>query len=65
MRRGTYVVRGIRVVVHATEERCRRIASDVLDKQMTATGMFFQEVRDVMDEAGDDDKRTLGTLLLD
>ena len=50
---------GIRVVVDTTEERRCRILANVLREQMTATGMFIQEVRDIVNEASNDDQRSL------
>ena len=53
------------MVVNTTEERSRRIAADVLDEQVTSTWVLIEEVGDVVDEAGDDDQRTLDRLFLD
>ena len=61
----TYVVRSVRVVVHTAEERRRRVAADVLREKMTATGVLVQEGRNIVDEARNEDQRTLLRLLLD
>ena len=61
----TYIVCGIRVVINTTEERGRRVATDILDEKVTPTRVFVKEVGDVVNEASDDDKGTLGSLFLD
>lgn len=53
------------MVVDTTEESCRRILANELDKKMRASRMFVNEIRHVMDEARNEDERALGRLLLD
>ena len=59
------VVRGVRVVVHAAEERRRRVLAGVLREQVAAAGVFVEEGRHVVDEAADYDERPRLRLLLD
>lgn len=55
----------VRVVIHTAEEGCRRVLANHLDQEMRATGVLVDEVRHVVDEAGDQDKRALLGLFLD
>lgn len=55
----------IRVVVYTAEERGRRILADELDEEMATAGVLVDEIGDIMDEPGDDDQRTLDSLVLD
>ena len=52
------------MVIDTTKEGCCRILANVLDQEMTATGMLIKKVRDIMNETSDDDQRTLERLLL-
>lgn len=60
----TYIVRSVRVVVHTTEERSRRVAANVLGNQVWTTGVLVDEVRHIVDEASDDNKWAFQRLLL-
>lgn len=62
---GTYVVRRIRVVVHATEERRRGVTADILREEVAAAGVVIEEGANVVDKASDKDQGALGGLLLD
>lgn len=44
------------MVVDTAEERCSGILANVLCEQMAATRMFVHEVRDIVNEASDDDQ---------
>lgn len=55
----------VRVVVYTAEERGRRILADELDEEMATAGVFVDEIGDIVDESGDDDQRTLDSLVLD
>ena len=55
----------VRMVVDATEERCRRILSDHLDQKVGPARVLLDEVAHVVDEAGDENERSLLGLLLD
>ena len=61
----TYIVRGVRVVVHAAEECRRRVFANVLGEQVRTTRVRVEERRHVVDEAGHQDKRARRGLLLD
>ena len=61
----TYVVSGIGVVINTTEESCRSILADHLRDQVATTRVLVHEVRNIVNETGNDNKRTLGGLLLD
>lgn len=58
-------MRGVGMVVHAAEERGRRVPADVLDDEVPAAGVIVHEVGDVVDEAGDEDEGPRGGLRLD
>ena len=64
MYRKTYVVRSVRMIVDTTEECSRSVLADVLGEEMTATRVFFEERRNIVDETGDNDEGTLDALLL-
>ena len=55
----------IGVVVYTTEERRRSILADHAGDVITAAGMLVHERPDIVDEASNDDQRTLLSLLLD
>ena len=63
--RPTYVVSCVRVVIDTAEECRRRVLANVLGEQVTATRVLVHEVRDVVDEARNDDQRPLLGLLED
>ena len=65
MDKRTHVVGGIRMVVNTTEEGHSGIFADVLAEQVATTGMLVKERRHVMDEASNDEERTLLCLFLD
>ena len=48
-------MRSIRVVVNTAEERCRRVLTDVLHEEMTASRVFINERRDIVNKARDQD----------
>ena len=53
------------VVVYTTKERRRGILADHTGDVITAARMLVHERPDIVDEASDDDQRTLLSLLLD
>jgi hypothetical protein len=55
----------VRVVIDAAEEGCCRVLANHLDQEMRATRMLVNEIRHVVDETGDQDKRALLGLFLD
>jgi len=59
------VVRGIRMVVHATKERCRCIFANVLAYKICPTRVLVDERRDVMDETAYEDQRAKYRLVLE
>jgi hypothetical protein len=61
----TDIVSSIRMVVNATEESRRRVLSNHLDQKVCPAGVFFDKVAHVVDEAGDENERSLLGLLLD
>ena len=61
----TYIVSGIGVIVDTAEESSRRIPSDILREQMTATRVLIHERRNVMNKASNDNQRPLLRLLQD
>jgi len=56
-------VRGIRVVIDTAEEGSCCVFANILDQEMTATRVLVKEVRDVVNETGDDDQRARLCLL--
>lgn len=61
----TYIVGSVGVVVDTAEERGCRVLANVLDQQMATTRVLVDKVRDIVNEASDDDERPLDTLVLD
>jgi hypothetical protein len=55
----------IRVVVNAAEECGGRVSADMPNEQVATTGVLVEEIGNVMDETGNNNKRTLNGLLLD
>jgi len=53
------VVSSIRVIVNAAEKSCCCILANVLHQKMTPTWVLIKEIRNIVDETGDDDKRAL------
>lgn len=64
-KKGTYVVGSVRVIVYTAEERGRRVLTDVLDDQVATARVLVDKVRNVVDEASDDDEGPLAALFLD
>ena len=56
---------GVGMIINTTEECSCRITTNVLDKEMTATRMLIEEVRNIVNEAGNHNKRAFDGLLLD
>lgn len=61
----TYVMRGIRVLVHAPTERSRRILPSLSEEQRPAPRVLVQKPANVMDETRHDHEHALFRLLLD
>ena len=61
----TYIVGSVRVVVDTAEERGCRVLANVLEEQMATTRVLVDKVRDIVNEASDDDERPLDALVLD
>ena len=61
----TYIVRGIGVVVHSTEERSRCVLTNEALDEMGATRMLVHERRDIVNKAGNEDEGPLSRLGLD
>ena len=52
------------MVIDAAKESCCRILANILDQEVTTTGMLVKKVRDIVNEASNDDQGTLSRLLL-
>jgi hypothetical protein len=48
------------VVVHTTEEGCRRILSDHLSNEVPAPWVLVHELRNIVNETGDQNKGPFG-----
>lgn len=59
---GAYIVRGIGMIIDTAEERCGSVFADVLDDEVGSSGVLFDEGRDIVDEAGDEDEGAGGGL---
>jgi len=58
------IVSSVRMIIDTTEESGCRILANVLDQEMTTSRMFVEEIRDIVDETGNNNKRSLLSLLL-
>lgn len=56
---GQQVLCGSTVIVDATHERCGRVCTDGSLDEVSSTGVFLCERRDVVDESTDDDEGTI------
>lgn len=45
------------MIINTTEECSRCILANILDQKMTTTRVLIEEVRDIVDETGDDNQR--------
>jgi hypothetical protein len=52
------------MIIDATEKSCRRILAYLLDQQIGTTGVFINEVGDIMNEASNDNQRSPQRLFL-
>lgn len=53
------------MIINTAEEGCCSILPDEFDQQMWATGMFINKCSDVVNKAGNENERSLLSLLLD
>lgn len=53
------------MIINTAKERSRRIFANVSSQEMTATGMFIEEISNIVYEACDNNQRSLFRFLED
>ena len=61
---GKEVVSSVRVVVNATEKRCRPILANHLGDEMPASWVLIHKVGNIVNKSRDQNQRSLGRLFL-